>query len=164
VTPSLVTVGAPHFLSSTTLRPRGPSVTFTTSASLLTPRSSERRASSSNSRILGIYSSSFRRSQYSDLAVGKRHAHGLDPTWGWIEPAGQLLLDDGEDIAGGEHQVLLARVLDLRAAVLAVQHHVADLDIHRHALGPRVVEATRAHRQDLALLGLLLGGVRDHQA
>src|SRR6516162_4446885 len=54
VTPSLVMVGAPHFLSSTTLRPRGPSVTFTVSASLLTPRSSERRASSSNSRILGI--------------------------------------------------------------------------------------------------------------
>src|ERR1700749_1308966 len=48
-------VGAPHFLSSTTLRPRGPSVTLTASASLSTPRSSERRASSSNSRILGIY-------------------------------------------------------------------------------------------------------------
>src|SRR6202043_2321205 len=54
VTPSLVMVGAPHFLSMTTLRPRGPSVTLTVSASLLTPRSSERRASSSNSRILGI--------------------------------------------------------------------------------------------------------------
>src|ERR1051326_4242129 len=51
-------VGAPHFLSMTTLRPRGPSVTFTVSASLLTPRSSERRASSSNSRILGIENSS----------------------------------------------------------------------------------------------------------
>jgi len=55
-------------------------------------------------------------------------------------------------------------VLDLRAAVLAVQHHVADLHVHRHALGTGVVKAARAHRQDLALLGLLLGGVRDHQA
>src|SRR6201995_3260348 len=55
VTPSLVMVGAPHFLSITTLRPRGPSVTLTVSASLSTPRSSARRASSSNSRILGIY-------------------------------------------------------------------------------------------------------------
>src|SRR5580693_681532 len=54
VTPSLVIVGAPHFLSMTTLRPRGPSVTFTVSASLSTPRSRLRRASSSNSRILGI--------------------------------------------------------------------------------------------------------------
>ena len=54
-TPSLVMVGAPHFLSSTTLRPLGPSVTFTASASLLTPASRARRASSSNLRILGIY-------------------------------------------------------------------------------------------------------------
>ncbi len=52
VTPSLVMVGAPHFLSMTTLRPRGPSVTFTASASRFTPRSSARRASSSNSSIL----------------------------------------------------------------------------------------------------------------
>ena len=37
VTPSLVTVGEPHFLSSTTLRPRGPSVTLTALASVSTP-------------------------------------------------------------------------------------------------------------------------------
>src|ERR1700691_1993594 len=39
VTPSLVIVGDPNFLSRTTLRPFGPSVTLTASASLLTPRS-----------------------------------------------------------------------------------------------------------------------------
>src|SRR6185436_12397041 len=38
VTPSLVIVGDPNFLSMMTLRPRGPSVTFTASARLLTPR------------------------------------------------------------------------------------------------------------------------------
>ena len=53
-TPSLVMVGAPNFFSMTTLRPFGPSVTLTTSASLLTPASSPRRADSSNLRILGI--------------------------------------------------------------------------------------------------------------
>src|ERR671911_101521 len=53
-TPSLVIVGAPHFLSSTTLRPLGPRVTLTASASLLTPVSRARRAWSSNLRILGI--------------------------------------------------------------------------------------------------------------
>ena len=53
-TPSLVMVGAPHFLSSTTLRPFGPSVTRTASASLFIPASSPRRASSSNKMILGI--------------------------------------------------------------------------------------------------------------
>src|ERR1700749_472386 len=54
VTPSLVMVGAPHFLSITTLRPRGPSVTLTVSASRSTPRSSAARGSELNSRILGI--------------------------------------------------------------------------------------------------------------
>ena len=37
VTPSLVIVGDPNFLSSTTLRPLGPRVTFTASASWFTP-------------------------------------------------------------------------------------------------------------------------------
>ena len=37
VTPSLVMVGPPNFFSSTTLRPLGPRVTFTASASWLTP-------------------------------------------------------------------------------------------------------------------------------
>ena len=44
VTPSLVMVGPPNFLSSTTYRPRGPSVTLTVSASLSTPRCSAERA------------------------------------------------------------------------------------------------------------------------
>ena len=51
-TPSLVIVGAPHFLSSTTLRPFGPRVTRTASASLFIPASRPRRASSSNAIIL----------------------------------------------------------------------------------------------------------------
>ena len=45
-TPSLVIVGAPHFFSNTTLRPRGPRVTLTASARTFMPRSSPRRASS----------------------------------------------------------------------------------------------------------------------
>src|SRR4026207_1205865 len=38
VTPSLVMVGDPNFLSRITFRPRGPSVTLTALAKLLTPR------------------------------------------------------------------------------------------------------------------------------
>ncbi len=53
-TPSLVMVGAPNFFSITTLRPLGPRVTLTVSASLLTPASRPRRAASSNFRILGM--------------------------------------------------------------------------------------------------------------
>ena len=52
VTPSLVTVGAPNFLSMTTFRPLGPRVTFTASASLSTPRLSAARASPLNWRSL----------------------------------------------------------------------------------------------------------------
>src|SRR4051812_44080431 len=54
LTPSLVIVGAPHFFSSTTLRPFGPSVTLTASASWFMPRSRPRRASSSNAINLAI--------------------------------------------------------------------------------------------------------------
>ena len=53
-TPSLVMVGAPHFFSRTTLRPLGPSVTLTASARVFMPRSSPRRASSSNAIIFAI--------------------------------------------------------------------------------------------------------------
>ena len=54
-TPSLVIVGAPHFLSSTTLRPFGPRVTRTASASLFMPVSRPRRASSWKAMILAIW-------------------------------------------------------------------------------------------------------------
>jgi len=47
VTPSLVIVGDPNFLSSTTLRPLGPIVIRTASATLSTPRFSAARASAS---------------------------------------------------------------------------------------------------------------------
>jgi hypothetical protein len=46
VTPSLVIMGDPNFFSRTTLRPLGPSVTFTASARALTPFSRARLASS----------------------------------------------------------------------------------------------------------------------
>src|SRR6266566_7406231 len=58
----------------------------------------------------------------------------------------RLLLDDPEHVPGREHQVLLARVLHFGAAVLAVQHLVADADIKRDALA-RVVNTTRANRE-----------------
>ena len=69
-TPSLVMVGAPNFLSSTTLRPLGPMVTLTASASLLTPASRARRASSSNFRILDMCSLLVRVSRGRSWSVG----------------------------------------------------------------------------------------------
>ena len=52
VTPSLVMVGEPNFLSRTTLRPFGPIVTLTASARRSMPRLSERRAVSSKMSCL----------------------------------------------------------------------------------------------------------------
>ncbi len=54
VTPSLVTVGLPKPLSSTTFRPLGPRVTRTVFATWSTPASSFRRARSSKRICLGI--------------------------------------------------------------------------------------------------------------
>src|SRR3954467_4820835 len=71
--------------------------------------------------------------------------------------------DDREDVARAEDEELVAAVLDLGAAVLAVDDLVTDLDVERDAVAV-VVDATGADRQDLTLLGLLLGGVRDDQA
>ena len=60
VTPSLVMRGAPNDLSMTTLRPLGPSVTFTASARMSTPLSMRLRASVLNLTCLAaIYGCSF---------------------------------------------------------------------------------------------------------
>src|SRR5262249_38734135 len=58
-TPSLVIVGAPHFFSSTTLRPLGPRVALTASARVFMPRSRRRRASSLKAISFGIAWRSF---------------------------------------------------------------------------------------------------------
>src|SRR3954464_12784919 len=176
VTPSLVIVGTPNFLSMTTLRPRGPRVTLTASASWSTPRSSARRASSLNLMILAMPDLSIR-------SAGKRRPP-RDPRSGRPgrsskqvvrPPAGArgerasrggqgvfLLLHYGEQVAGGEHEVFLAAVLDLGAAVLRVDDDVTHVHVERNAVAV-VVDAAWAHGDNGALLGLLLGGVRDDQ-
>ena len=54
VTPSFVTTGEPVIFSRMTLRPLGPSVDFTASASWSTPASNRLRASSPNRSSLAI--------------------------------------------------------------------------------------------------------------
>ena len=75
VTPSLVMVGAPNFLSSTTYRPLGPRVIFTASASAFTPRSSD---------APGF------------VVVLQFFSHATS--------ASSLLLDDGQDLAGAQDE------------------------------------------------------------
>src|SRR5215210_1780383 len=143
VTPSLVIVGLPNFLSRTTFRPFGPIVTFTASARRSMPFLSDRRAVSS---------------KYSCLA--KVLPPGVSSGIAWRR---ELFADDREDVLLADDQEILVIELELGARVLPVEDLLPDLDVHRGplALG---VEGAGADREDLALLGLLLGGVRQHDA
>src|SRR5262249_30039965 len=123
VTPSFVIVGGPHFLSSTTLWPLGPSVMATVSASLSTPASRARRASSPN---------------FNSLDAMRM------PPYGAALSGETSLADDGEHVTRGKHEVLAAGHLDLGAAVLGVQDLVAHRDVQRDALA--VLEPARTHR------------------
>src|SRR2546427_196667 len=133
VTPSLVTLGAPKDLSSTTFRPRGPSVTVTASAKMFTPRRIFSRASWPNFTSLAAMSS---------------------------PPSA---FDHAEDVLLAHDEVFLAVDLDLRAGVLAEQDLVADLDVEGRQLAV-IVQLTFADRDHLAMLRLLLGGIRDDDA
>src|SRR3954454_12159977 len=139
VTPSLVIVGAPNFLSSTTYRPFGPSVTLTASARMSTPRWSERRASSLNFsslcaiRLLRLY-----------LGLGLGRGHLC------------------QDVGLAQDQVLLAAHLDLGAAVLRKDHLVALRDIKGNELA--VLVSAGADLEHVAALRLLLCRIRQDDA
>src|SRR4051812_19392895 len=77
-------------------------------------------------------------------------------------PCGYLLLDAREHVTGGKDEVLVGAVLDLGAAVLGEDDGVTLLDVQRQPLA--VLEPAGADGENGALLGLLLGGVRDHDA
>src|SRR5690606_7318029 len=82
-------------------------------------------------------------------------------------PEGRLvsgsLVDDGQDVARRQDQILLVVVLDLGAAVLGVQHLVTDRYIKRNPLRTGVVPLAGTDSEDLALLRLLLRSVRDDE-
>src|SRR5919109_978097 len=136
VTPSFVIVGAPNFLSSTTYRPLGPSVTLTASARMLTPRSSERRASSLN---------------FNSLCAIQLPPSVLRSGAGRLTRADDL----GENIGLAQDQNLVGSEPDLGAAVLRKDDLVALGDVHRDELAA-VVAAAGADGEDLAALRLLL--------
>src|SRR5690606_11624931 len=134
VTPSFVIVGAPNFFSSTTLRPRGPRVILTVFAVALMPRSRLRRA---------------------------RSLKAID--FAMIYPPVASLLDDGQDVAFAEDQVLFAADLDLGPGILGEDDGVAHRHLQRHLL-PAVQHLAGADGEDLALLRLLLRRIRQDDA
>src|SRR5579872_1018396 len=140
VTPSLVIVGEPNFLSSTTLRPLGPSVTFTASARRFAPRSSARRAFSSKIICLAA------------MLFLQRSLH-----------AGRDFVDDGEHVFCGDDEILFAIYFDFGTRILRIDDTIAGF--HRHRKCRAVVEhAAGTDRADDALLRLLLRGVGQEDA
>src|SRR5262249_46669370 len=151
LTPSFVTVGEPHFLSSTTLRPRGPSVTFTALARISTPFMISARACSLNRSILAAIGppNGFRR---------RASRRGRSGSLGRLAGA-----EHAEDLVLAQDHVLRAVDLHVGAAVLADQDAIALLHLDGDALAV-LGQAARAHGDDLALLRLLLRGVGDDDA
>src|SRR5260370_10230139 len=185
VTPSLVMRGAPNDLSSTTLRPFGPSVTLTALLRMSTPRSILSRASTPNlTSLADIMISVFNWSHPKDRATA-RLLEGRDSDWGLILRERRLrrllrirktgrrlrgfLFCDGQIGENAHHvallhdQQLLAVDRDLGAGPFAEQHAVTDLEIDRDQLAI-FVTAAWTDRGDFPLRGLFLGGVRNDDA
>src|SRR6478736_1831133 len=125
VTPSLVIRGAPKLLSSTTLRPFGPNVTFTASARMSTPRSMRARASPPKRTSLAAML--LNPCSYRQRSGGSRRR------------SGRLLLgrrddarDDAHDVGLLHDQKVLAIQLHFGAGPFAEQDPVAGLNIQRN--------------------------------
>src|SRR3954466_5009843 len=159
VTPSLVMAGEPNFLLMTTLRPRGPRVTFTASASTFTPRRIAWRDSSPCTIIFGIvaisYQDSFRfcGKLFSKTWLGCQAIS----SWQLANLAGYLLFancflssrcaglfwlfcalagsaQDSKDLVFLHDQQLFAVNLDFRSGILAEQNAVAFFYCQRNGL------------------------------
>src|SRR6202051_922296 len=165
VTPSLVMRGAPNDLSSTTLRPLGPSVTRTAWARVSRPWSILSRASTANLTSLAAISVV--------LSVRPHPREGLAglmgcPSRGTAVSSGGPLLcfrfdQHAQDVALLHDEVLDAAAPDLGARPFAEQHPVAHLDVHRDELAG-LVAATGPDRDDPALLRLFPRGVGNDDA
>src|ERR1700732_3686106 len=142
-TPSLVMRGAPKDFSMTTLRPLGPRVILTALAMISTPRNMRSRASEEKRTSLADMFKLLNR-------VPNKSGEGLLPGSG----------DDAQDVALLHDEKILPVDLDFGARPFAEQNLVAGLDIERWELAT-FIAAAGPHRDDLAFLGLLLGGIGD---
>src|SRR5690606_35467190 len=129
----LVMVGDPNFVSRITFRPRGPSVTLTALAKLLTPRRIACREASP-------YTICFAMS-------GSRLPSAC--------------FDDRQNFVLSHDEVLLTIELDLLTRIFAEQDHIVRLDIERDA-SAAVSDGAAARGDNRASLRLLFLGVRDN--
>src|SRR5712692_2039888 len=173
VTPSFVIVGAPNFLSSTTLRPLGPIVTLSVSARASIPFLSECRACSVNCSLFATKYTpqcSLRASKNRATArvaptqqryVGSAR-HTL-PSPCKLALSNTKLFNNTHDIAFAQDQILFTVDFDFAASVLCKQHLLSDAHLKLRAFA--IIEhLTRTHGQYFALLWLLFRRIRQHNA
>src|SRR6266568_3354662 len=176
VTPSLVIRGAPNDLSSTTLRPFGPSVTRTAWVRMSTPRSILSRASTENFTSFAAMSllledlfvwplcvsSSLQSAKSGSMpSVRRRGVMGVKGSGGFATPFG--LHQHPHEVAFLHDQVLDAVELDFGPRPFSEEHPVAHLDVDGDELAG-LVAAARAYGDDFALLRFFLGGVWNDDA
>src|SRR3984893_4903942 len=143
VTPSLVMRGAPKLLSSTTLRPLGPSVTFTASARISTPRSIRCRASPPKRTSLAAMS------RFSLVYFVEPFADfQAQISSGGLPLGGRAALDDTHDVGLLHDQEFFAIKLHFGARPLAEQDAVTRLHIERHEV-TLLVAGARTRSDDL---------------
>src|SRR5436305_1710469 len=140
VTPSLVMRGAPNDLSSTTLRPLGPSVTRTALVRMSTPRNIRSRASTENFTSLALI-------LLLHLMWVRQRLRGL--------LAGDRLIEHAHDVALLHDEVIDAVELDLGPGPFSKQHDLAGLQIDGNQFAV-LVAAPRTDGDNLALGGFLL--------
>src|ERR1700712_1121948 len=146
VTPSLVMRGAPKLFSITTLRPFGPSVTFTASARMSTPRSIFSRAVTENLTSLA--------------AMTLLHKPNFQS---WLRRALDLVLYDAHDVGLLHNQDILTINNYFSSGPFSEDHAVASRDTKYHHVS-FVVAYARAEGDDFALLGLFLRRIGDDDA
>src|SRR5262245_14932735 len=146
VTPSLVIVGDPNFLSRTTLRPFGPRVTLTASANWLTPRSTACRDCSPYTICFAMTLSPVGQVLWTRrLLDGLRESGmaGSQPPPPWAPAIAEAsregrsrgllflarLVDHGEHFVFAHDEEFLTFQLDFLAGVLAEQNEIAGLHV-----------------------------------
>src|SRR5580692_3590396 len=145
-TPSFLTVGPPKLRSRTTLRPFGPSVTFTAFARMFTPSTILARAESPNTTSLAAIFQLLEFLGYNRVSSALR-----------------LLLHHGHDVFFAHHEQFVAVDLDGLACVLAEQDAVTNFHVEGD-LCAFVVTLARADCQNFALIRLFCCGFGDHDA
>src|SRR5207302_3099211 len=165
VTPSWVTVGAPNFLSSATLRPLGPSVVLTAPAKISIPFFSERRASSSNTSCFAIVIVPSLQTLKTSLQIPLHRylAFGRQTTGSPGEMKSSILANNGQNVIFLEHQVLFIIQFELCTAIFGEQDAITFAHIHCCAV--TIIQQTATANSDHSPFpGFFFSGIRNNDA